>query len=237
MKVSKLITAILFVVIAFNINILAQNPKPTPKRKKTPVVTTPTQIYQPEIVSTANENNSQVQENSSVEQDDETTQTNETIDEKLDKISKRIKDLGTRIGSIETNQKKDLEDKQKKLLLNLDILSRAEQRAESLRKQLFDIIEKENDVKQKLNDIDYQIRPEIIERSTALSGSLRPEDLREQRKKSLETDRSNQRSLLSQIQITRTNLEDNVAKADLLVEKLRLKFEKEIDDILSDELK
>ncbi len=79
------------------------------------------------------------------------------------------------------------------------------------------------------------MRPENLERSAAFAGSLRPEDIRDQRKKSLDAERKNLDSLLTQIQDNRAVLEQSVQKADALVEKVRAKMEKEIDDALADD--
>ena len=156
----------------------------------------------------------------------------ETVDEKLDASNKRIKDLTSRIKSLESTRKNEYDEKQKRLLLNLDILSRAEQRAETLRKQLFEIIEKESSVKSRLDQLGYDLRTENLERSSAFAGSLRPEEIREQRKKSLDAERKNLESLLLQIQTNRAVLEQSVEKADSLVERVRAKMEKEIDEAL-----
>ncbi|MCA1609074.1 MAG: hypothetical protein LC730_06425, partial [Acidobacteria bacterium] len=88
--------------------------------------------------------------------------------------SATIERLQERIKLLEGNRRKDPDEKQKRLSLNLDILTRAEQRAETLRKQLFEMIDKENSVKSRLNDIENDVRPETIERNVALVGSLRP---------------------------------------------------------------
>lgn len=146
-----------------------------------------------------------------------------------------LEDLGNRIKALEAGRKDDYDAKQKRLLLNLDILTRAEQRAESLRKQLFEMAEKESTIKTKLDAIDNDIRPEMIERNVAFAGSLRPEELRAARKKNLDAERSNLQNLLTEIQRTRSNLDQNVTRADALVEKLRLKLEKDIDDALADD--
>jgi hypothetical protein len=210
-------------------------PKPTPRRTiPQPVQTEPT------IVSRAEDENKVAEDNSPKAIP---TPTPEVADDnpfglilqKLDKLDEKVKKVSTRVGSLESSKTADLDAKQKKILLGLDILSRAETRAEALRKQLFELIEKENDVKTKLDDAEYQSRPEIIERSTSGFGSLRPEDLREQRKKSLENQRNSQRALLAQIQSSRGALEDSVIKADQLVLKLREKIEVEIDLALADD--
>jgi hypothetical protein len=212
-----------------------------PKVKPTPRRTTPQPVQtEPTIVSRAEDENKIVEDNSIKVAP---TPTPEIADDnpfglvlqKLERLDDKVKKVSTRVGTLESNKTADLDAKQKKILLGLDILSRAEQRAESLRKQLFDLIEKENDVKTKLDDAEYQSRPEVIERSTSGFGSLRPEDLREQRKKSLENQRNSQRALLAQIQSSRGALEDSVIKADQLVQKLREKIEAEIDLALADD--
>ncbi len=152
-----------------------------------------------------------------------------------DITSQTMEDLVNRIKGLESSKKVDYDTKQKRLMLNLDILTRAESRAETLRKQLFDMIEKENTYTAKLNQIDTDIRPESIERSVAFAGTLRPEELRTMRRKSLDSEKTNLQALIVEIQRTRANLDQNVQKADLLVEKLRVKLEKEIDEALVDE--
>lgn len=147
----------------------------------------------------------------------------------------QIKELKSRVKKLESTKKSEYDQKQQRLLLNLDILSRAESRAESLRKQLFEMIEKENSVKTRLEQIQFDARPELIDRNVALVGSLRPEELRDQRKKSLEAEKTNLESLLTQIQTSRATLESNVEKADALVEKVRSKLDKDIDDALVNE--
>jgi hypothetical protein len=150
-------------------------------------------------------------------------------------VNTRIKELNARIKSLESTKRNEYDEKQKRLLLNLDILSRAESRAESLRKQLFEMIEKENTVKSRLEQIQFDSRSEVVDRAVAMVGSLRPEEIRDQRRKSLEAEKRNLESLLTQIQTSRTSLESNVERADFLVEKVRVKLDKEIDDALASE--
>ena len=161
--------------------------------------------------------------------------TNNPVSENLSESETRMKELNDRIKSLESVNKNDYDAKQKRLLLNLDILSRAESRAESLRKQLFEMIEKESGVQTRLEQISFDARPETIDRSMAFVGSLRPEELREQRRKSLEAEKRNLESLLTQIQTSRATLQENVQKADFLVERVRLKLDKEIDNALADD--
>lgn len=149
--------------------------------------------------------------------------------------SPRVRELRSRVQTMEPDKKQSAEDKQKRLLMNIDILSKAEQRSESLRKQLFDLVEKESNVRAELDKIDANARPEEIEKGVAFMGTLRPEEARESRKKKLEADRTRYQTILNSIVSTKTNVELSLQRSDALVEKLRAKFEKEIDDALADE--
>ena len=150
-----------------------------------------------------------------------------------------LEELGNRIKNLEAARepvrRADPDETQKRLLLNLDILTRAEQRSESLRKQLFEMIEKENSVKTKMDSLEYELRPEVVERSTAFIGSLRPEEIRASRKKSLESERANLQTLLTEIQRTKVSVELSLQRADSLVDRLRTKLEKEIDAAIADD--
>lgn len=153
-----------------------------------------------------------------------------SFETQIDPNVQKIKDLNSRIKKLEAARTNEYDEKQKRLLLNLDILTRAEQRSESLRKQLFEMIEKENSVKTRLDQIESDIRPEAISRSSMFAGSMKPEEIREMRQKSLDSERRNLQTLLTEIQNTRTNIGFTLEKSDMLVDKLRLKLEKEIDD-------
>lgn len=209
----------IFVVLVFAILCTAAyaQPKSKPKPLATPVPT----LTGAEIISRA-------------EDYQEPTRTEPQVEKPVEKptttTSARIKELTERIKKLEETREVTYDEKQKRMLLNLDILTRAEQRSESLRKQLFEMIEKENSIKMRLDQIDLDMRPEAIERSLQLAGSLRPEDVRESRRKTLLAEKNNLAALLVQIQQNRSNLEMSVNKADLMVEKLRAKLEKDIDE-------
>lgn len=145
-----------------------------------------------------------------------------------------IDDLRDRIKALETGRKDD-DAKQKRLLLNLDILTKSEQRADTLRNQFFQMIEKENSIKSRIDQIDTDVRPEVIDRQLATVGSLRPEELRAQRRKSLDLEKQNLLNLLTEVQKNKASIEANLTKADALVERLRVRLEKEIDIALTDD--
>ena len=160
--------------------------------------------------------------------------TNNPAEPATDNSSAKIKELSARIKKLETTRTDAYDEKQKRLLLNLDILTRAEQRADGLRKQLFDMMEKVNSIKSRIDQLDADSRPELLNRAATYSGSMKPEEIREMRKKSLDSEKQNLQSLLAEVQSSRTNLTTTVQRADAMVDKLRFKIEKEIDDALTD---
>jgi hypothetical protein len=235
---------ILFAVTAFVLSIFVMDSSAQTKKKKTTAKRPKTVAVLPpvsgdaQVVSRADEYLSDDSPNGSQPPvADNTAQEPETMDQRLERANSNIKELNTRIQSLEAGKQSSAEDKKKGLLLNLDILTRAEQRAESLRKQLYEMIEKENTIKTKLDQIESDIRPEIIQRQVAMAGTLRPEELRDNRRKALEIERKNLQDLLTQMQTTKTSIESSVQRAELMVEKLRAKLEKDIDDALLDEPK
>ena len=151
--------------------------------------------------------------------------------------SQTIEELRERLLQLESNsRRKDPDEKQKRLALNLDILTKAEQRAEGLRKQLFEMIEKESTMRSHIDQIDNEMRPEVLERTFATVGSLRPEELRAAKRRSLELEKRSKETLLAEVQRNRANIEQSLQRADAMVEKLRVKIEKEIDDALVDDI-
>lgn len=153
-----------------------------------------------------------------------------------DTDSDKVRDLNARVRKLESSSKTDpYDERQKRLLLNLDILTRAEQRSESLRKQLFELMEKENTIKSRLDQIQFDSRPDMISRSATYAGSMKPEEIRDMRKKSLDAERANLESMLTQIGSTKTSLAANLDRSDALVEKLRLKLETDFDNSFRDD--
>src|SRR5688500_14057671 len=108
--------------------------------------------------------------------------------------------------------------------LDMERLTRAEQRAEQLRSQLIEIQAKIADFEAKLEQIEWALRPENIENSTAGYGSTRPEAARDARRKQLEGERGRLLAQLKLTQTSRTRLEVAVGNADAEVDHLRMKL-------------
>jgi len=221
----KVFAALLLVMAAFSSFSEAQTRRKKTVKKPVPVATPTPPIGDAEIISRADDR--VLVEPGTVIQPDKKE------DPPVDPNVQKIKDLNARLKKLEAGRVNEYDEQQKRLLLNLDILTRAEQRSESLRKQLFEMIEKENSVKTRLDQIASDLRPEAISRSSIFSGSMKPEEIRELRQKSLDSEKRNLEALLSEIQATRANIAVTLVKSDFLVDKLRLKLEKDIDGALA----
>ena len=178
------------------------------RRPTTPRITNPP-IYQPP----AEDANA----NSSTPDPASTPETNE------DPQTKTIRDLTSQVDKL-TNKISQMEESQR-TLVDLERLSRAEQRSAELWKQLRDVEAQQADLQSRLEEIDYALKPENIERSVAGYGTTRPEELREQRRKQLEGEKLRAQKQLDQLTANHTRLETAIAAADTEVERLRKRLD------------
>jgi len=168
----------------------------------------------------------------------------ERVANEIGLLRKSVQTLNVRLGEIsEKVLSRDANDSgtsnaQKSIALNLELLTRAEQRADMLRKQLIEHIEKETSLRVRLVQIEEDMRPENIERSLNVIGTTRTAELREARRRVFENERRGVESLLSQNLQSRRQLEEDVKQADAMVSRLRERLfpliEKEIDKIKPD---
>jgi len=115
--------------------------------------------------------------------------------------------------------------------LDMERLTRAEQRAEQLRMQLIDVQSKSADIEAKLEDIEYALKPENIDRATQGYGSTHPEEAREARRRQLESEKGRLQAQLKILQTSQTRLEVSVANADNEVDLLRSKLQQRRDQM------
>jgi chromosome segregation ATPase len=115
--------------------------------------------------------------------------------------------------------------------LDMERLTRAEQRAEQLRMQLVEVQSKIADLESQLEGIEFALRPENIERATATFGSTRPEEARQARQRQLESDRTRVKAQLRILQTSQARLEVSSANADSEVDLLRAKLQQRRDQM------
>ena len=207
------------------------------RRATNPVVTnrqpivTPTPSADPQIISTAEQQAAEATA-SDAASEESTTTTRRTgrrraaapVEEDSDSVRRTVNDLSTKFTQL--SEKMSQVEQQQRTLVNIQLLGRAEQRAESLRAQLISTQEKETSITARLDQIEFDLRPENIERTVATFGSTRPEDARDARRRGLETERTMLRSQRDTLQTSRTRLESAIVTADAEVDRLR----KRIDD-------
>jgi hypothetical protein len=151
----------------------------------------------------------------------------QTLTARLGQISERLLAPASKQG--------EPTDARSRISLSLELLGRAEQRADSMRKQVLELTEKETAYKSRLVQLDEDMRPDSIERATSLVGTTRTPELRETRRRVLDNDRRGYETLLRITSEARAQLEDDLKRADMMVSRLRQRvlplIEREIERI------
>jgi DNA repair exonuclease SbcCD ATPase subunit len=109
-------------------------------------------------------------------------------------------------------------------LIDMERLTRAEQRAESLRLQQIDVESKLADLQARLEQVEYALKPENIERSSGF-GTVHPEEARDARRRQLETEKKSTQAQIRILETSRARLETAVSTADAEVDALRQRIE------------
>jgi uncharacterized protein YoxC len=138
----------------------------------------------------------------------------------LQTLNTRLREITEKVLAPDTADS-NADNKQVNISRNLGLLTQVEQRAEMLRKQLLELIERETALKSRLVQIDEDSRPENIERTLNVIGTTRTVELREARRRILENERRGVENLLNQTTQSRIRLEEDVRQADAMVAKLR----------------
>ena len=145
--------------------------------------------------------------------------------QKDDEARKALDDLSTEMTRL--NKKVDDMERQRKVDLIMERLTRAEQRAEAVQAQLRETLEKEANLQARIEQIDDAMRPENLNRQVALVGTFRPDEERDRLRRQYENEKSRVQSLLDVNAKQRQRLEASLASADLLVERLRSQLDEE----------
>ncbi|MBA3515054.1 MAG: hypothetical protein H0T77_11845 [Pyrinomonadaceae bacterium] len=90
----------------------------------------------------------------------------------------------------------------------------AQERAAGLRQQLAEVQAKQTELETRFRQLEEDLKPENIEKGLAGTGSTRPEELREQRRRQLEIEKKNVQTRLDQLAISRTRFETGIVQAD-----------------------
>jgi len=164
----------------------------------------PTESPDPTTVGADNQMNPSGQKASANDDPDSMRRTIHTLASQVDKLTEKITQM----------------EESQRSLVDLERLSRAEQRNETLRSQLRDVQAKESELQAHAEEIDYGLQPANIERSVAGYGTTHPEELREQRRRQLETEKARVATQLATLGQNRVRLEEAIAASDAEVARL-----------------
>jgi chromosome segregation ATPase len=216
-SIRKLVIVVLAIVVMTSLLVdsAAQKRKRTKRRRPSaPRITNP-EIYQPSSVDNSNsaENstgNSNANSNSTQSEDPESMKrTIRTLSNQVDKLGEKLNDM-------QASQQS---------MVDLERLSRAEQRASQLRTELREVQGKKGDLEAHLEQVEYELKPENIERAVAGYGTTRPEELRAQRQKQLENDRTRTRQQIDQLAASEGRIQQAIAASDVEIDRLQKKLE------------
>jgi chromosome segregation ATPase len=202
---------------------------PVVTRQVEPATIPPTQTADPQIISTADQQASEQNDASEISGQVPANSRRPSRrraaepEEDADSMRRTVNELSTQVTKL--SDKLTQMERQQRTLVDLERLSRAEQRAEGLRAQLRDVQEKEGTLQARMEEMEFNLRPDSIERAVSTYGSTRPEEAREARRRSLENEQARLRSQLDLFVTSRQRLEAAIVNADLEVERLRKRLE------------
>jgi len=210
----------IFMVVGFLLVDSSAQKRRHKRRSSRSRITNP-EIYQPSSDNTnSNTNNSEsanVNGNETNKQaESQSSRPNTEQEQTIRTLSSQVDKLTDKINQMEQSQRS---------LVDLERLSRAEQRSAQLHAELRDVQAKEADLQARAEDIDYALKPENIERATAGYGTTHPEEAREQRRRQLENEKERVRKQLDQLAASRARLEQAIASADEEVDRLHKKLD------------
>jgi chromosome segregation ATPase len=151
-----------------------------------------------------------------------TTAAPEDMQETITNLSNQVNRLADKLSQMQEDDRYQLE---------MERLTRAEQRAEQLRMQLIDVQSKIADLEAKLEQVEYALKPENIERATQGFGTVHPEEARDTRRRQLESERTRLKAQLKILQTSQVRLEVSCANADNEVDLLRAKLQQRRDQM------
>lgn len=175
------------------------------------------------IISTVDENAEQADESSAGKKKRATgkaSSDDQDMQDTINALSNQVNRLNDKLTQMQENDRS---------LIIMERLTRAEQRSENLRAQLVDAESKLADLHSKLEQVDYGLRPENIERAAGY-GTVHPEEARDARRRQLENEKSRLQAQIRILETSRTRLETSMGTADGEVDSLRRRLEQQQQD-------
>jgi hypothetical protein len=147
------------------------------------------------------------------------------ISVELTNISRSVRQLSERLQAFVDKFEKvgglSLNEKQQRFIMGLEILVRSEQRVAILQKAHTELIEKQVQVRARLSQVELDLRPQSIERTTQLEGSTQTVEIREGRREKLLSEHRSLQLLLQQVERNIADAEAALREAMAHVNRLR----------------
>ncbi len=173
-----------------------------------------------------------------VQNNEKTQQTLENISEELTLLTKSLQTFNQRLNEFLESVNKykgiQLSERQQKLLFGYEILNQTEQLAATLRKSLIETGEREATIKRRIGQIQIDLRPENIDRSIQFQGTTKAEEMRENRRRTLENERNTLQTLLFEVETSRTQISQNLREAEIFAQSFRKRLFAQIRDAMED---
>lgn len=221
---TKLIVMATLILSISVLGVGAQKKKKRTRRTSKPVAARPV-ITNPDIappdgdvkiISTAEQENDPEATPRKPKSSTAATEPKDDMQQTITTLSNQVNKLNDKLSQMQEDDRYQLD---------MERLTRAEQRAEQIRSQLIDTQSKLADLESKLDQVVYNLKPENIERTTVGMGTVHPEEARDARKKQLENEKSRLEAQIKILESSKTRLETSLANADSEVDTLRAKLE------------
>jgi len=105
-----------------------------------------------------------------------------------------------------------------------DRLTKEEQRAEDLQRQLVGVGEKEAGLQARMDQVNEQLKPENLDQLQIL-GSTRPEQIREATRNRLTNEKQRLQTQLDQLQQSKGRLQNSLSVTDMVIQRMRLQLQ------------
>jgi DNA repair exonuclease SbcCD ATPase subunit len=225
---SALLLSLIVILSIFVVDSSGQSRRKRRARRVTPrpVITNPaiappgseqSSTGEEKIISTADETPIQSETTPPKKAKATTKKTSEdpSIQETINALSNQVDRLNDKLSQMQENDRS---------LIDMERLTRAEQRAESLRLQQVDCESKLADLQSRLEQIEFALRPENIERSSGF-GTVHPEEARDARRRGLESEKKSVQAQIRILETSRERLQTAVTTADAEVDSIRRRIE------------
>lgn len=222
-RIMRSIAVLVILVVVLGLSLIDASAqtrrKRRPRRAPRPVITNPTiteeSASEPKVISTADETPTDPVETTKPKKK-KTADSDEGMQDTINALSNQINRLNDKLTEMQSNDRS---------LLDMERLTRAEQRAESLRNQQLEVETRLADLQSQMDQIEYALKPENIERVTSGYGTTRPEEARDSRRRQLESEKGRLQAQIRILETSRARLETAVANADAEVEALRRRLQ------------